>query len=81
MFFRLWFLTQSIFPGFGFGDKVCLSLAQVPNPGCVSFTGSGLRARYSGIGLGLWITDLLGPGSLIQIGRVSSFYFTSEIFL
>lgn len=38
------FRLRMFFSGSGFRGKVFLSLAQIPNPGCISFIGFGFRA-------------------------------------
>lgn len=38
-YFGTSFRVRPYFLGLGFGDKVFISLAQVPNTGCVSFPG------------------------------------------
>ena len=51
------------FSGSGFRDKTFLSLAHIPDPGRVSFTGSGFRVRM--LRDCSMATDLLGSGSLM----------------
>lgn len=57
----------------GFRDKVFFSLSQVPDPGCVSFPGSGFRVRVLGDRAiatdlpGVWVShsqlkSVLSPG-------------------
>lgn len=79
-FFGTGFRVRAYFFGSEFRNKVFLSLAQVLDPGCVSFTGSEFRARVGFLGCPFYSTlapttmkvSQQGVSFLVRISVISS---------
>lgn len=69
-FFGSGFRVRACFLGSGFGDKMVISLAQVPDLGCVSFPGSGLQAHSATFLLCDWLVSQVSwPGAEMALSE------------